>query len=129
MVTAKVSPQELLTLDKLIREKGIRPNQVSDIYKMRRGRFNDIRIWTEMDLGTCRIKDLFVTDVDLKPVADLYPLKSFLDNGDDFSERVLRYLNFGEALEEEIQEEMEVTENVDEILSSLDRTNPDNWII
>jgi hypothetical protein len=82
-----------------------------------------------MDLGTCRIKDLFVTDVDLKPVADLYPLKSFLDNGDDFSERVLRYLNFGEALEEEIQEEMEVTENVDEILSSLDRTNPDNWII
>jgi hypothetical protein len=84
-----------------------------------------------MDLGTCRIKDLFVTDVEFKPITDLYPVRSFLDNGDDLSNRVLRYLNFGEALEEEIQEEIkvEVTENVDEILSSLDRTSPDNWII
>ena len=85
-------PQELLTLDKLIKEKGILPNQVSDIYKMRRGRFNDIRIWTEMDLGTCRIKDLFVTDVNLKPVIDFFPLDFCYDYEDEQIEKLLNYL-------------------------------------
>lgn len=41
---------------------GIIPNQVTDIYKMRRGKYTNIRIWSSVDLGTCRKSDLFVTD-------------------------------------------------------------------
>ena len=127
MVTAKVIPQELLTLDKLIKEKGILPNQVSDIYKMRRGRFNDIRIWTEMDLGTCRIKDLFVTDVNLKPVIDFFPLDFCYEYEDEQIEKLLNYLNNGVVEEEQIEEIEQ--ENAEEVLSSVDRTNPNNWVL
>lgn len=38
------------------------PNQVKDIYKLRRGRYKNVRIWGLMDLGTGRWNDLFVTD-------------------------------------------------------------------
>ena len=126
MVTAKVLPQELLTLDKLIREKGIQPNQVSDIYKMRRGRFNDIRIWTEMDLGTCRIKDLFVTDVNLKPVMDLYPLEFAYESDNDGIVSLLKFLNYGEVTEAIIIEEPE--EDAEEVLKSLNKSEPSNWV-
>ena len=127
MVTAKVVPQELLTLDKLIKEKGILPNQVSDIYKMRRGRFNDIRIWTEMDLGTCRIKDLFVTDVNLKPVIDFFPLEFCYEYEDEQIEKLLDYLNNGVVEEDQIEEIEQ--ESAEEVLSSVDRTNPNNWVL
>jgi hypothetical protein len=51
-------------VDKISREKGLDlPTQVQDIYKVRRGRYNHIRIWSKVDLGTCRTEDLFVTDV------------------------------------------------------------------
>lgn len=40
----------------------ISPNLVTDIYKMRRGRYTQVRIWSRVDLGTCRKEDLFVTD-------------------------------------------------------------------
>ena len=39
-----------------------RPTHVTDIYKLRRGRWKFIRIWSLVDLGTCRMEDLFVTD-------------------------------------------------------------------
>ena len=40
----------------------LKPNIVTDIYKVRRGRFNNVRIWSYIDLGTCRKVDLFVTN-------------------------------------------------------------------
>ena len=40
----------------------LKPNIVTDIYKVRRGRFNNVRIWSYIDLGTCRKTDLFVTN-------------------------------------------------------------------
>ena len=33
-----------------------------DIYKLRRGRYKNVRIWGLYDLGTARWQDLFVTD-------------------------------------------------------------------
>lgn len=38
------------------------PNLTIDIFKTRRSRFKNVRIWCNADLGTCRIKDLFCTD-------------------------------------------------------------------
>lgn len=44
------------------------PNSVIDVYKMRRGRYTQVRIWSYADLGTCRVEDLLVTDGKLNPV-------------------------------------------------------------
>ena len=38
------------------------PTQVQDMYKIRRGKYNRVRIWSKVDLGTCRTEDLFLTD-------------------------------------------------------------------
>lgn len=61
-VISRVTSEELEMLSELTEQIGIIPNQVADIYKVRRGRYNNIRIWSYVDLGTCRKKDLFATD-------------------------------------------------------------------
>lgn len=128
MVTAKVNPDELVTLDKIIREKGIRPNQVSDIYKMRRGRYNDVRIWSEMDLGTCRIKDLFVTDVNFNPLVDFYPISISYEECDNEIQSLLNFLN-GEDEEQIVKVEAPIVEVQPTIeLESVNLANPNNWV-
>lgn len=46
----------------------VRPNAVTDVYKMRRGRYTQVRIWSYVDLGTCRTEDLVITDGAFNPV-------------------------------------------------------------
>jgi replicative DNA helicase len=128
MVTVKVNPDELITLDKLIREKGICPNQVSDIYKMRRGRYNDVRIWSEMDLGTCRIKDLFVTDVNFKPLIDFYPISISYEECDDEIQSLLDFLNEKDE-EQVIKVETPIVEVQPTLeLENVNLANPNNWV-
>ena len=38
------------------------PNMVVDVYKNRRGELNEVKIFRNFDYGTCRVKDLFMTD-------------------------------------------------------------------
>ena len=45
-----------------------RPTHVLDIYKMRRGRYKMIRIWTNLHLGTGYRKDLFITNAMNQPM-------------------------------------------------------------
>ena len=45
----------------------MRPTHVLDIYKMRRGRFKNVRIWTHLHLGTGFRKDLFMTTPENQP--------------------------------------------------------------
>ena len=45
-----------------------RPTHVLDIYKMRRGRYKMVRIWTKLDLGTGERKDMFLTDAVNNPI-------------------------------------------------------------
>jgi len=40
----------------------INPNIVTDVYKVRSGEWNQVRIWSNVNLGNLRKKDLFVTD-------------------------------------------------------------------
>lgn len=47
-----------------------RPNQVTDVYKVRRGKYTNVRIWSQVDLGTCRKKDLFITDTNMNLLKD-----------------------------------------------------------
>ena len=38
------------------------PNIVTDVYKVRSGEWNQVRIWSDVNLGNLRKEDLFVTD-------------------------------------------------------------------
>ena len=40
----------------------IMPNMVTDVYKVRSGQWNQIKIWSYVDLGNLRKEDLFITN-------------------------------------------------------------------
>ena len=46
------------------------PTHVLDIYKMRRGRFKNVRIWLNLHLGTGYRQDLFITDANNHPITN-----------------------------------------------------------
>lgn len=48
------------------------PNRISHIYKCRRGKYSKVKIWHYVDLSTCRIQTLFVTNNDFK----IIPIKA-----------------------------------------------------
>ena len=48
-----------------------RPTHVLDIYKMRRGRYKNVRIWIKLHLGTGYREDLFITTADNQPLQDV----------------------------------------------------------
>ena len=118
-ITMKVTQDELTTLDILIKKRGIKPNQVTDIYKVRRGRYNDVRIWSYMDLGTCRKQDLFITDANFKEIDGFQTIRILFDE-DRIGEydSIIQLLNTGEVTEtlEEVLEEKEL--NVEELGNS-----------
>lgn len=69
MITLPILEEELTTLSKVIEQSGsIKPTHVTDIYKVRRGRFCNVRLWRHIDLGTARVKDLFLTDAQYNPI-------------------------------------------------------------
>lgn len=90
-IKAKVLPEELNLLKELVKIIGYVPNQVTDIYKMRRGRYVDVRIWSYADLGTCRFKDLFITDVNLNPLED-FEVKDILIDFDEEEQKRINQL-------------------------------------
>lgn len=47
----------------------VRPNMVLDVYKNRRGRFTNVRIWCTLDLGTGERRDLYMTYADNTPIS------------------------------------------------------------
>ena len=53
---------------KYVENPNYRPTHVIDIYKMRRGRYKNVRIWINLDLGTGRRTDLFMTTADNQPI-------------------------------------------------------------
>ena len=62
-ISLPVTQEEHEQIDILARKLGKDlPTQVQDLYKVRRGKYNRVRIWSKVDLGTCRTEDLFLTD-------------------------------------------------------------------
>ena len=53
-----------------------RPTHILDIYKMRRGRYKNVRIWTNLHLGTGKREDLFMTTSDNQPIGNTIDLFS-----------------------------------------------------
>ena len=73
------------TLEQAVREKTLdpsvltdRPSHVLDIYKMRRGRYKMVRIWTYLHLGTGERRDIFITTASNGPLGE--PFKLFNNN-------------------------------------------------
>ena len=64
IISLQPSPAELKAVKPILAKRiGMpEPNLVQHIYKVRRGKITKIRLWQKADLGTCRTKDLFVTD-------------------------------------------------------------------
>lgn len=67
-VISKVTREEEERLSVLALED--QPNQVMDVYKVRRGKYTNVRIWSKVDLGTCRKQDLFITDNNMNLLKD-----------------------------------------------------------
>ena len=87
---------------------GLIPNQVTDIYKVRRGKWTQCRIWSKMDLSTCRKVDLFVTDVNLAPLDDF----QIMFNDIEFQQDVTSINNFLNELN--VRKEKSLQKNVSE---------------
>ena len=60
----------------ILQNEADRPTHIIDIYKMRRGRYKNVRIWINLDLGTGRRRDLFMTTADNQPVEEVIDLFS-----------------------------------------------------
>ena len=73
-IFGRVIPEELESIQPFIDKYGTVPNQVSDIYKVRRGRFVNVRVWSYFDYGTCRKKDLFITSGSYAPIDEFEPI-------------------------------------------------------
>ena len=69
-IGSMVSYEELEMLKPLIDKYKITPNQVLDVYKNRGNKYKDVRIWSYVNLGTCRKTDLFITNARFQEVPD-----------------------------------------------------------
>ena len=97
-VASRVSSEEQELLADLITRVGRVPNQVLDVYKVRRGKYTNVRIWSDVDLGTCRKKDLFITNEKLQPIEGFEELYFKFDESDN------DFLNFMKELNSNVSE-------------------------
>ena len=70
-IMARPVKEELDLLAPLTSKYGV-PNLVTDIFKVRSGEWTQVRIWSIIDLGIMRKKDLFLTDARLDPIENFY---------------------------------------------------------
>jgi Replicative DNA helicase len=72
-IMARPSKEELELLEEagLLSKYGV-PNCVTDIFKVREGRWSQVRIWSIVDLGRMKKKDLFVTNANLEAIEDFF---------------------------------------------------------
>lgn len=93
-VVSRVTQEDEELLAEVIQEIGIIPNQVCDVYKVRRGKYSKVRIWSEMDLGTCRKNDLFITNDRNARIIDFKPIELLFKEDNDLSwTKIIEELN------------------------------------
>lgn len=70
-ITSLIPQEEMNLLEQIISVLGTqRPTHVTDVYKARGSKYNKVRIWGHIDLGTCRIVDYFITDAFMNQISD-----------------------------------------------------------
>ena len=124
-ILSLVTEDDLKVLKEAINMIGKAPNQVTDIYKLRRGRYNNVRIWSYFDAGTCRREDLFITDAYMNSVNG-FKVMTMGINFENYEnlDKILFSLNnmeinseTGEVLEDKVEEKIEnkVEEKIEEV--------------
>lgn len=67
-IMARPTQEELEILRDIKQITFEEPNLVTDMFKVRDGQWTQVRIWSYMDLGTLRKKDLFITNARMEPI-------------------------------------------------------------
>ena len=104
-VMARPTKEELEILKPLYEDNpDMKPNLVTDIFKVRSGEWTQVRIWSDMNLGTLKKKDLFVTDARLDPIEgfyerDEYKIRSWDEHEDEHLKIIVERLNQGEIID------------------------------
>lgn len=118
-IMARTTDEELQEVSKFIDSFGVKPNIVTDIYKNRRGRWTNIRIWSYYDYGTCRKTDLFITSASMRERIDDFTIMDFKNvEAQDFSSLLEDY-NSREKTEEEEKTYYIPEDDTSSILSNL----------
>lgn len=84
-ILARPTKEELDILERsgLIVKYGT-PNIVTDVFKVRSGQWTQVRIWSQVDLGRMKKRDLFITDARLDPIEGFFDEKQYIiDTWDD----------------------------------------------
>lgn len=104
-IMARPTKEELELLEPLY-ENNInnKPNLVTDIFKVRSGEWTQVRIWSDMNLGTLRKRDLFITNSRIEPIEnfnkrDDYEIKSWDEHEDEHFKIIVERLNNGEIID------------------------------
>lgn len=88
MVISPVGEEEIKLLARayaqnfVLKGKG-NPTHVIDVYKVRRGRYKNVRIWCRFDLGTGRREDLFVTNRNYEVIENMKVIDSIKFVGEE----------------------------------------------
>lgn len=73
LIMSRPTKDETDLLRPLIESKGLpEPNLVSDVFKVRSGQWTQVKIWSYMNLGTMKRRDLFITDSNLNALQDFH---------------------------------------------------------
>lgn len=62
MIAVKPSKEELDLVSSIATDSFLVPNHVMHFFKVRRSKYAQLKLWSHIDLGTCQIKNLFVTN-------------------------------------------------------------------
>lgn len=114
------SPEELTAVAAFKQSFGYSPNVVTDVFKNRRGRWNQVRIWSYFDKGTCRKYDLFITSDRMKPLNEFF-IVDFKHNCNIEVQDLLKLYNNGEVANDEIiktyikEEDEQILNNFSEV--------------
>lgn len=95
------SPDELTAVASFKQNFGYSPNVVTDVFKNRRGRWNQVRIWSYFDKGTCRKYDLFITSDRMKPLNEFF-IVDFKRNTNIEIQDLLKLYNDGEVVDNNV---------------------------
>ena len=88
------------------------PTQVYDVYKVRRGKWTNLKIWSNVDLGTCRRSDVFVTDSNIKEIEVPVMEVNFDDNYGQYDDFV-RHLNSNHSLPSRAEQTFSIQQDSD----------------
>ena len=109
MITTWIGQEESQIMEPIVSKLGYpMPNYVTDIYKARRSKYKNVKIWSRVDLGTCRVEDICITDGYYNPIPDFEVLKYSYNNKDN-NENKIELQENKESFKEDIKPEKKLS--------------------